>query len=171
MTNPHLKTGVDSTPETLCEKHFRQWIPSNKFMLQIEHHCHKPFELHESPWQENQKSQDLWEDNRNVDKKTQNMVLSYGNEGFIISFLSLIYLDVNFCNFQQEQTCCVRYIWRVHGAWHWTITHKSWLPFNYCLQYISTLYYHTGQPLYLYTRATQLCHSFYVALRPQGAAH
>ena len=33
MTNPHLKTGVDSTPET-CEKHFRQWIPSNKFMLQ-----------------------------------------------------------------------------------------------------------------------------------------
>ena len=26
-TNPHLKTGVDSTPETLCEKHFRQQIP------------------------------------------------------------------------------------------------------------------------------------------------
>ena len=35
MTNPHLKTGVDSTPETLCEKRFRLWIPSNKFMLQI----------------------------------------------------------------------------------------------------------------------------------------
>ena len=45
MTNPHLKTGVDSTPETLCEKDFRQWIPFNKFMLQIKHHCHKPFEL------------------------------------------------------------------------------------------------------------------------------
>ena len=30
MTNPHLKTGVDSTPETLCEKHFRQWILSKK---------------------------------------------------------------------------------------------------------------------------------------------
>ena len=26
-----MKTGVDSTPETLCEKHFSQWIPSNKF--------------------------------------------------------------------------------------------------------------------------------------------
>ena len=47
-TDPHLKTGVDSTPETLCEKHFRQWIPSNKFMLQIKHHCHKPFELQET---------------------------------------------------------------------------------------------------------------------------
>ena len=35
MTNPHLKTGEDSTPETLCEKHFRQWIQSNKFMLEI----------------------------------------------------------------------------------------------------------------------------------------
>ena len=35
----------DSTLETLCEKHFRQWIPSNKFMLQIKHNCHKPFEL------------------------------------------------------------------------------------------------------------------------------
>ena len=46
MTNPHLKMGVDSTPETLCEKHFRQWILSNKFMLQIKHHCHKHFELH-----------------------------------------------------------------------------------------------------------------------------
>ena len=34
MTNLHLKTGVDSTPET-CEKHFRQWIPSNKFMLLV----------------------------------------------------------------------------------------------------------------------------------------
>ena len=32
-TNPHLKTGVDSTPET-CEKHFRQWTPFNKFMLE-----------------------------------------------------------------------------------------------------------------------------------------
>ena len=48
MTNPHLKTGVDSTPETLSEKHFRQWIPSNKFMLQIKHYCHKPFELHDA---------------------------------------------------------------------------------------------------------------------------
>ena len=46
MTNLHLKTGVDSTPEKLCLKHFRQWILSNKFMLQIKHHCHKPFELH-----------------------------------------------------------------------------------------------------------------------------
>ena len=46
MTNLHLKTGVDSTLETLCEKHFIQWIPSNKFMLQIKHHCHKPFELY-----------------------------------------------------------------------------------------------------------------------------
>ena len=46
MTNLHLKTGVDSTPETLYEKHFRQWILYNKFMLQIKHHCHKPFELH-----------------------------------------------------------------------------------------------------------------------------
>ena len=44
-TNPHLETGVDSTPET-CEKHFKQWISSNKFMLQIKHPCHKPFELH-----------------------------------------------------------------------------------------------------------------------------
>ena len=25
-TNPHLKTGVDSTPETLCEKHFRTGV-------------------------------------------------------------------------------------------------------------------------------------------------
>ena len=33
MTNPHLKMGIDSTPETLYERHFRQWIPSNKFML------------------------------------------------------------------------------------------------------------------------------------------
>ena len=32
MTNPHLKTGVESTPETLCEKYFRQWILSNKFV-------------------------------------------------------------------------------------------------------------------------------------------
>ena len=40
MTNPHLKTGVDSTPGTLCEKHFRQWIPSNKFMLQDSLYCH-----------------------------------------------------------------------------------------------------------------------------------
>ena len=31
MTNPHLKMGVDSTPEIFSEKHFRQWIPSNKF--------------------------------------------------------------------------------------------------------------------------------------------
>ena len=46
MTNPHLKTGVDSASETLCEKHFRQWTQSSKFMLQIKHHCHKPFELH-----------------------------------------------------------------------------------------------------------------------------
>ena len=29
VTNPHLKTGVDSTPETLCEKHFRQWCAGN----------------------------------------------------------------------------------------------------------------------------------------------
>ena len=35
MTNPQLKLGVGSTPETLCEKHFRQWILSNKFMLQM----------------------------------------------------------------------------------------------------------------------------------------
>ena len=45
MTKPHLKTGVDSTPEPLCKKYFRQWILSNKFMLQIKHHCHKPFEF------------------------------------------------------------------------------------------------------------------------------
>ena len=45
-TNPHLKTGVESTPESLCEKHFRQWILSNKFMLQIKHQCHKPLEHH-----------------------------------------------------------------------------------------------------------------------------
>ena len=32
MTTPHLKPGVDSTPETSCEKHFRQWIQSNKFV-------------------------------------------------------------------------------------------------------------------------------------------
>ena len=43
--DPHLMMGVDSTPETLCEKHFRQWILSNKCMLQIKHHCHKPFDL------------------------------------------------------------------------------------------------------------------------------
>ena len=36
--------GIESTPETLCEKHARQWILSNKFMLQIKHNCHKPFE-------------------------------------------------------------------------------------------------------------------------------
>ena len=34
-TNSHLKAGVDSTPETLCEKHFRQWTQPNKFMLQV----------------------------------------------------------------------------------------------------------------------------------------
>ena len=45
MANPHLKTGVDSTPETLREKHSRQWTQSNKFMLQIKHHCDKPFEV------------------------------------------------------------------------------------------------------------------------------
>ena len=45
MTNPHLKTGVDSTPES-CKKHYRQWILSNKFILQIKYHCHKHFELH-----------------------------------------------------------------------------------------------------------------------------
>ena len=33
MTNPRLKTGVDSTPEILCEKHFRQWTQTNKFMI------------------------------------------------------------------------------------------------------------------------------------------
>ena len=38
MPNYHLKTGVDSTPKT-CEKHFRQWILSNKFMLQIGLKC------------------------------------------------------------------------------------------------------------------------------------
>ena len=32
MTSPHLKTGVESTPETLCKKHFRQWILSDKFI-------------------------------------------------------------------------------------------------------------------------------------------
>ena len=32
-SNTHLY--IHSTPETLCEKHFRQWILSNKFMLQI----------------------------------------------------------------------------------------------------------------------------------------
>ena len=45
-TNRHLKMGVDSSPKMLCEKDFRQWIQSNKFILQIKHHCHKPFELH-----------------------------------------------------------------------------------------------------------------------------
>ena len=37
--NPELKTGIDSTPETLCEKHFWQWIPFNKFMLQTTPKC------------------------------------------------------------------------------------------------------------------------------------
>ena len=32
-TNPHLQMGVESTPEMLCERHSRQWILSNKFML------------------------------------------------------------------------------------------------------------------------------------------
>ena len=37
--------GVNSTPEMLCEKHFRQWTHSNKFMLQVKQHWHKSFKL------------------------------------------------------------------------------------------------------------------------------
>ena len=44
MTNPHLKI---QHPKHCVKKHFIKWIPSNKFMLQIKHHCHKPFEFHQ----------------------------------------------------------------------------------------------------------------------------
>ena len=37
---------VQQIKKKSVKEHFRQWIPSNKFMLQIKHHCHKPFELH-----------------------------------------------------------------------------------------------------------------------------